>query len=357
LNQGDSSIHTDGDVDKTIQIAGNKNIVTVTLNWFISNRIVSSIAVIVLIISLIWLSYSAYGWYVRKQILDRHLAVANDFLKIGQYEKAKAEYQKAFDYDKENTLSSDGLEIVKALEELENDTEPIENIRRTADRLLKQSPENPFVHLLLGHLYAYDDAAKAQQHYQKAISLDSSFAEAFFSLGVLLQKQGKDKEALDNFEKAVQHSEFSTPYLTNLAYLYFKTGQNEKSLEIYGKILRNDKFYILAYCEIANVYFRMKNFKSAVTYLNHALDKLNDPKISNLPENQGHWFFELYKKQVYVSSVWEKKYYVLQSLALTSERLGNPVKAHEYMNQAQMLGIDEQKAQQIKGLMKSENPD
>lgn len=348
LNQGDNSIHTDGDVDKSIQVAGDNNIITVTPN----NRIVSSIALILLMIAMIWLSYSAYGWYVRKQILERHLAVANDFLKIGQYEKAAAEYQKAFDSDKENAKSVEGLEIIKALEELENDTEPIENIRRTADRLLKQSTDNPFVHLLLGHLYTYDDAAKAQQHYQKAISLDSSFAEAYFSLGVLLNTQKKDKEALDNFEKAAQHSELGTRYLTNLAYLYFKTGQHEKSLQIYGKILKNDKFYILVYCEIANVYLRMKNFERALMYLNHALDKLNDPKISDMLQNQDNWYFELSEKPVYVSSVREKKYYVLQSLAVTSERFGNPEKAQEYMNQAQLLGIDEQKAQEIKGLIK-----
>ncbi|GEM_PF-4615938 len=319
--KNNSSTHTGGNVDKSIQIAGKGNIVTVTLNWFISNRIVSSISAILLIIVLILLIYFGHSWYVRKQILDRHLSVANDFLKIGQYEKATAEYQKAFNSDKENAKSAEGLEIVKALEELKNNTEPIENIRRTADRLLRQSPDNPFVHLLLGHLHAYDDAAKAQQHYEKAISLDSSFAEAFFSLGVLLNIQGKDKEALDNFEKAVQYSELSTPYLTNLAYLYSKTGQYEKSLEFYNKILRDDKFYILVYCEIANVYRKMKNFKSAVTYLNHALDKLNDPKISNMPQNQDIWYFESDKKPVYLSAISEKKYYVLQSLAIISEQM------------------------------------
>lgn len=342
-----NSIRTDGNVDKSIQIAGNNNIVTVTPNRFISNRVVLSIAVILLIITPIWLSYSTYVRHVRKQILDRHLGIADDWLRIGQYEEAKAEYQKASDFDKENTKSVEGLEIVKALEDLKENTEPSENIRRTAERLSKQSPDNPFVYLLSGHFYVYEDPAKARQHYEKAILLDSSFAEAYFSLGVLLQKQGKDKEALDNFEKAVQYSPFSTPYLTNQAYLYSKTGQYEKSLEIYDKILRNDKSYILVDCEIANVYRKTKNFEEAAKHLNYALEKLNDSAILKMPQNQDNWYFEHGKEPVHLTSVSEKKYYVLQSLALTWEQRGNSSKAKEYLNQAHLLGIDEQKAQDI----------
>lgn len=151
-----------------------------------------------------------YNWYARKQILDRHLGIAHDFLRIGQYEQAKAEYRKVSEIDKENAESAEGLEIVKALEELNDETKPLANIKFTADRLLGQSPDNPFVHLLLGHYYADDtNTTKAQQHYEKAISLDKTFAEAYFSLGVLLQKQKKDREALENFEKAVQYSELS----------------------------------------------------------------------------------------------------------------------------------------------------
>jgi tetratricopeptide (TPR) repeat protein len=345
------SIHTDSNVDKSVQIAGDKNIVKIRVNWFISNRIAASIALTVLMIVLI---YWGHNWYARKQILNHHLSIAHDFLRIGQYEKAKAAYQKISEIDKENAKSAEGIEIINALEELKDETKPIENIRLTANRLLRQSPDNPFVHLLFGHYYADDNnTQKAQQYYEKALSLDSSFAEAYFSLGVLLQKQKKYREALENFEKAVQYSELS-PYLTNLAYSYFKAGQHEKSLEIYEKVLNSDRFYILVYCEIANVYCKMKQYEESLKYLNHALDKLNDPKISDMQQNQGNWYFESGETPVYVSGIAEKKYYVLQAFAATWEQLGDSRKAQEYRTQAQLLGIDDGKSQKIRWLTETQ---
>lgn len=343
------SILTSGDHNVTLKdiiIKGTRNAINIVVTR--TNPITGIVLSIILTTLMILLIHWGYNWYARNQILKHHFGIAHDFLKIGQYEKAKAAYQKVSEIDKENIKAAEGSEIISALEDLKDETKPMENIRLTADRLLGQSPENLFVHLLLGHLYAYDDAVKSRQHYEKAISLDSSFAEAYFSLGVLLQKQKKDREALENFEKAVRYSEFSPPYLTNLAYSYSKTGQYEKSLEIYEKILNNDKFYILVYCEIANVYHKLNNFREALNYLNHALDKLNNPKISDLPQNQGDWYFESDTDPVYVSGIFEKKYYVLQSLAANSERLGDLPKSQEYRSQARVLGIDDEKAHKIR---------
>jgi hypothetical protein len=41
----------------------------------------------------------------------------------------------------------------------------------------------------------------------------------------------------------------------------------------------------------------------------------------------------------------------LPPLATTSEHLGNPVKAQDYLNQAQIIEIDEQKSREIKSLI------
>ena len=43
----------------------------------------------------------------------------------------------------------------------------------------------------------------AKQHLQKAIELDSNYADAYYELGLLLKKDGDSDGALNHFQKAV----------------------------------------------------------------------------------------------------------------------------------------------------------
>lgn len=81
------------------------------------------------------------------------------------------------------------------------------------------------------------DAALAEQHFQKAIEADPTYAAPYNALGRLKLKSGKTAEAVALYQQALQHSPTYAPAIYNLARAYEIRGERVKALE-YAKALQ-----------------------------------------------------------------------------------------------------------------------
>lgn len=75
----------------------------------------------------------------------------------------------------------------------------------TYDRVARLDPKFPNSYFNLGYIYnEQKDYAKAEEMYSRAVQLAPAFLdEALFNLGMVQEKQGKKKQAIDNIERAL----------------------------------------------------------------------------------------------------------------------------------------------------------
>lgn len=111
-------------------------------------------------------------------------------------------------------------------------------------RSLQENPQNKWAFYYLGvtsdKLGKLDDAEK---YYSEAIDIDSGFSEAYNALGVVYSKQKKWKEAIKNFQKALENKLYSTRYIPylNMGDVYMNQPDYERAVEAYREAKRYEK--------------------------------------------------------------------------------------------------------------------
>lgn len=83
------------------------------------------------------------------------------------------------------------------------------------------------------------DIDSAAMFYQKAIEIDSSFAEAYNDLGVIFEMRTDLNSAETNYLKALELDNSYLPAYSNLAYLYEKKGDFTKAAIFWKKRIEN----------------------------------------------------------------------------------------------------------------------
>jgi tetratricopeptide (TPR) repeat protein len=87
--------------------------------------------------------------------------------------------------------------------------------------------------------YVKGDYAEAEISFNRAVSLDSQYAEAYYGLGLTLKIQGNHQAAIDGFNKAInilqteseQKSQIRGVMLRNLANAHIRMIQDNQNLE------------------------------------------------------------------------------------------------------------------------------
>jgi tetratricopeptide (TPR) repeat protein len=107
---------------------------------------------------------------------------------------------------------------------------------------------------------------------------------AFNRRGIAMRKQGKWREALENYETALKIDPEDLNLLYNYALAYADGEQHRKAVDLYGKVLHKDpefhlKAAVVSY-NIANSYFHVKDMGNARLYANTALEIDPDHKSS-----------------------------------------------------------------------------
>jgi len=299
---------------------------------------------------------------LKKQLLHRHLNLGNSFLNDDRHEAAKKEFDRALGLDPLNIRAQQGLSKVSVYEDFSDkkNYNP-ETVRRRIDAILKENKTDPHANALMGNLrLRLNDPEKALAHYDIAINSDAKIASAYFGKGCLYQfhfndpvkdpdkatgkDPGKDPEkatgkrldnALEMYETAVRLSPWNTRYLDNLATIYVEKKKFKTAIETYKKIMRTDPDFILPYFEIARPYFFSGHPKMALQYLEHrALAGLNDPEKTAADKNRLPWVFKHKTKTVYISTIAQKKYYVLRLMTEIAAIQKKQTQAQSYANRA-----------------------
>jgi len=99
---------------------------------------------------------------------------------------------------------------------------------------------------------------------------------AFNSRGMAMRKQGKWREALQNYETALKIDPEDLRLLYNYALAYADGEQHSKAIELFERVLKKEpefhrKAAVISY-NIANSYFNAKDMKNARKYLEIALE-------------------------------------------------------------------------------------
>jgi Tfp pilus assembly protein PilF len=111
-------------------------------------------------------------------------------------------------------------------------------------RSLVENPKNKWAHYYLGVTSdKLGKLADAEKHYSEAIDIDSSFSEAYNALGVVYSKQQKWKEAIKNFQRALENKLYSTRYIPylNMGDAYMSQRDYDRAIDAYREAKRYEK--------------------------------------------------------------------------------------------------------------------
>ena len=114
-------------------------------------------------------------------------------------------------------------------------------------KILKKQPKNFFVLNNLGLACAeLNDYKLAEEFYNRAIILNSTFPDALVNLGNLKTRQNKNDEAKDLFVKALKIDNKILPAKISLAGYYEQSGNFKEAKKIYHDVLEINPNYTIA---------------------------------------------------------------------------------------------------------------
>jgi type IV pilus assembly protein PilF len=156
-----------------------------------------------------------------------------------------------------------GLEALKARDP--------DRARRHITRALEIDPSSAEAHNAMALYYRYEgDPKREEEHYRRAIRANGNFSQARNNYAVLLFRQGRYDDAIDQLERAAEDTTYDQRQLVflNLGRSYAKDGQPEKALSALQRSLRLDTTQADTFLEIADVLTGQQKAQEAQTYFN-----------------------------------------------------------------------------------------
>jgi len=99
---------------------------------------------------------------------------------------------------------------------------------------------------------------------ERAIALDTNFADAYSGLGLVLGYEGRPEEGITMVERAMRlNPRYPPQHLLNLAFTYRLTGRYEEAIAITKKILARQSNFPPAYIVLAFCYAQLDRLGEA----------------------------------------------------------------------------------------------
>jgi len=123
--------------------------------------------------------------------------------------------------------------------------------------IVQSSPDNSAARFQLANIY-YDkgDYDSAIRFYREAILLEPDYMEPHLGIANALQSKKKNKEALKEYNKALEIKPNAVTY-NSMGVLFFEQKAYEKAVNSYKKALALDNTYAIAYSNLGNVYYKL----------------------------------------------------------------------------------------------------
>jgi TolB-like protein/class 3 adenylate cyclase/Tfp pilus assembly protein PilF len=114
----------------------------------------------------------------------------------------------------------------------------LEKAKTAMDTAVRLAPDDPLVIQMLGdyHYYAFRDYARAALDYQRLLALQPQSANAYGSLGLILRRQGKWTEALENLRRAERMDPRNTRFVEALAEHLVGGRRYQEAADIYRRL-------------------------------------------------------------------------------------------------------------------------
>jgi len=132
--------------------------------------------------------------------------------------------------------------------------------------------ESRKAHNNMGVLLAHQGKLKeAIQHYYKAIKLDPNYMKAYNNLGGLLARQGKWKEAIQQYYKAIKLDPNFVKARNNLGDALWSRGKFDEAIQSYHEALRIDPGNVDAHYNLGNGLRSQGKLEEAIEHYRQAL--------------------------------------------------------------------------------------
>lgn len=188
----------------------------------------------------------------------------------------------------ENSAQAQNLLAVHLLLQANNEPDPLkqkqmrEESLKHFDRAIEIYPHflNPVFDRarLLESMRRYDEALAG---YKAATAIDTGFLTPYFSMGIIYQNKGMDKEAAQCYEKYLPAHPLQMEVYANLSYAYFKIEQFDKSIATNQRAIAVSPNSFDPYLNIGKTYMHLKQTDSAIVYFEKAIAlKPNDTGLA-----------------------------------------------------------------------------
>jgi tetratricopeptide (TPR) repeat protein len=149
---------------------------------------------------------------------------------------------------------------------------------------------------LLGIVYTHTpNHVKSEQHFKKAILLDSTNKYPYYNLGFLYDKLQRFPEAIAAYQKAIQLDSTYADAYNSLGIRYNENQQYGQAEEMYKKSVELDASQWWAFSNLGLVYHNLQRWEEAATMTQKAIDLM--PNDGGLIAELGHAFTHIPERQ------------------------------------------------------------
>ena len=190
------------------------------------------------------------------------------------------------------------------------------SVIKYAQSLTKKYPKSFFIWNILAisksQIQLFNEAIEA---YNKVLSINPYYAQAYNNMGNAFTMQGKFDKAIETYKKALLINPNYSEALNNIGTVLKKQGMLNNSLEYYKKAIMFRENYVDAYYNMGNVLSDLGEFDEAIkAFKKGILHKPNFPEIYNNMANVFHHqgkldeAIETFKKAILLNSNYFEAY-------------------------------------------------
>lgn len=151
---------------------------------------------------------------------------------------------------------------------------------------VEDNPKSAMAHYNRGIILKKEGKTdEAMNDYNTAISLKSDYAEALTNRGAVLKERGDFAGANEDFQNALKYKNDLPEAHYNIAMMYYSKGNYPEALQEADKAIALDNNLPDVYMLKGNIYFNRKEFKNALDEFSHAISLR--PQDAGLYNNRG----------------------------------------------------------------------
>ncbi len=118
----------------------------------------------------------------------------------------------------------------------------------------------------------YTDFGKVLQYLNKAISLDSNYAEAYFNRGIAWENKGKSDRAISDYNKAIELNPTDAVAYYNREIAWKNKGESDQVISDYNKAIELNPIDAVAYNNRGIAWYDKGEYDKAISDYNKAIE-------------------------------------------------------------------------------------